>query len=96
MGTSMAAALAASLPVTQSAPAPAAPQYEEIPASMTSLIDVEAAIPVETIQLDALVCRAIIGRDTPTQLFVYLGRLEDHPTRVDVPSQQHPRPLARS
>ncbi|KZV77472.1 hypothetical protein PENSPDRAFT_2332 [Peniophora sp. CONT] len=67
MGTSMAAALAASLPVTQSAPAPTAPQYEEIPASMSSLVDVEASIPVETIQLDALVVSKIIQHASTSQ-----------------------------
>jgi hypothetical protein len=52
---SMAAALAASLPATQAAPTPSAPQYEAIPASMSKLIDVEAEIPVTSVQLDGLV-----------------------------------------
>ena len=55
MTTSMAAAIAASIPAPQSAPAPAAPVYEAIPASMSKVIDVEAEIPVTSVQLDALV-----------------------------------------
>ncbi len=55
MATSMAAALAASLPAPQSAPTPAAPIYEAIPASMSKVIDIEAEIPVTNIQLDGLV-----------------------------------------
>lgn len=51
----MAAAIAASLPAPQSAPAPAAPTYEAIPASMAKVIDIEADIPVTSVQLDGLV-----------------------------------------
>lgn len=52
---SMAAALAASLPAPQTAPTPAAPTYEAIPASMSKVIDIEADIPVTSVQLDGLV-----------------------------------------
>ena len=56
MATTMAETLAASLP----APAPAqatntAPVAESIPASMSKLIDIEAEIPIEVVQLDGLV-----------------------------------------
>lgn len=56
MTSTMAETLAASLP----APAPAqaasaAPVAESIPASMAKLIDIEAEIPIETVQLDGLV-----------------------------------------
>ena len=53
--TSMAAALAASLPAPQAAPAPSAPTYEAIPASMAKVIDIEADIPITSVQLDAMV-----------------------------------------
>ncbi|GJJ08848.1 hypothetical protein Clacol_003068 [Clathrus columnatus] len=61
----MAAALAASLPAPQAAPAPATPSYEAIPASMAKVIDTEGEIPIKNIQLDGLVVSKIIkhGRD---------------------------------
>jgi len=57
----MAETLAASLP----APAPtqttnAAPVAESIPASMSKLIDIEAEIPIEVVQLDGLVVSKIV------------------------------------
>ena len=52
---SMAAAIAASLPAPQSALAPTAPTYEAIPASMAKVIDIEADIPITSVQLDGLV-----------------------------------------
>lgn len=51
----MAATVAASIPAAQAAPAPAAPTYEAIPPSMSKVIDTEAEIPIETVQLDGLV-----------------------------------------
>ena len=51
----MAATLAASLPAPQAAPAPVAPAYEAIPASMSKVIDTEGEIPVTCVQLDGLV-----------------------------------------
>ncbi|KAF8843989.1 hypothetical protein BDN67DRAFT_944264 [Paxillus ammoniavirescens] len=64
----MAAALAASLPAPSSAPPPAAPVYEAIPASMSTAIDIEAEIPLTCVQLDALVVTKIVqhGRDAPS------------------------------
>ncbi|TFK57205.1 hypothetical protein OE88DRAFT_1620983 [Heliocybe sulcata] len=64
----MAEALAASLPVQQAAPAPAAPTYEAIPASMARVVDIEAEIPVESVQLDGLVVTKIIkhSREAPS------------------------------
>jgi translation initiation factor 3 subunit H len=54
--TSMAAALAATLPVAPtSSPAPSAPADESLPASMSKVVDIEAEIPTTTIQLDGLV-----------------------------------------
>ncbi|KAJ6604749.1 translation initiation factor 3 subunit 3 [Mycena vulgaris] len=58
--TSMAAALAASLPAPTAAPTPAAPTYEAIPASMSKVIDIEAEIPLQVVQLDGLVVTKII------------------------------------
>ncbi|KAL0951088.1 hypothetical protein HGRIS_007826 [Hohenbuehelia grisea] len=58
--TSMAAALAASLPAPEAAPAPAAPTYEAIPASMSKAIDIEAEIPLTCVQLDGLVVAKIL------------------------------------
>lgn len=52
---SMAAALAASLPVPAAAPAAPQPKYEAIPASMAKVIDIEADIPLTTVQLDGMV-----------------------------------------
>ncbi|RPD64939.1 hypothetical protein L227DRAFT_494887 [Lentinus tigrinus ALCF2SS1-6] len=63
----MAAALAATLPAPQSAPAPSAPTYEAIPASMAKVIDIEAEIPITSVQLDAIVVSKIIkhAREAP-------------------------------
>ncbi|KAL1951636.1 hypothetical protein VTO73DRAFT_785 [Trametes versicolor] len=58
--TSMAAALAASLPAPQAAPAPSAPTYEAIPASMAQVIDIEAEIHITSVQLDAIAVSKII------------------------------------
>ncbi|KIK71080.1 hypothetical protein GYMLUDRAFT_33206 [Collybiopsis luxurians FD-317 M1] len=57
---SMAAALAASLPAAPAAPTPAAPTYEALPPSMATLIDVEAEIPLQCVQLDGLVVSKIL------------------------------------
>jgi len=56
MATSMAAALAASLPAAPAASAAPVPTYEAIPASMAKVIDIEADIPLTSVQLDGLVC----------------------------------------
>ncbi|KDQ16746.1 hypothetical protein BOTBODRAFT_129656 [Botryobasidium botryosum FD-172 SS1] len=67
MSTSMAAALAATLPATQSnaptAPAPTA--SESIPPSMAKYVDIEAEIPITSVQLDGLVVMKIVkhGRE---------------------------------
>ncbi|KAH9944072.1 uncharacterized protein BXZ73DRAFT_87037 [Epithele typhae] len=65
--TSMAAALAASLPAPQSAPTPSAPSYEAIPASMAKVVDIEGEIPVTSVQLDAMVVSKIVkhAREAP-------------------------------
>lgn len=56
MATSMAAAIAASLPApTAAVPTAAKPTYEAIPASMSKIVDIEAEIPVTSVQLDAMV-----------------------------------------
>lgn len=56
MATTMAETLAASLPAPVAAqPASTAPVAESIPASMSKLIDIEAEIPIEAVQLDGLV-----------------------------------------
>ena len=59
--TSMAAAVAASIPAPQAAPTPSAPTYEAIPASMAKVIDIEAEIPITSVQLDAMVSRSILA-----------------------------------
>ncbi|KAF9481357.1 hypothetical protein BDN70DRAFT_540555 [Pholiota conissans] len=66
--TSMAAALAASLPVPSATAAAPAPTYEAIPASMAKVIDIEADIPLASVQLDALVVTKIIkhAREAPS------------------------------
>ena len=57
MATSMAAAIAASIPAAQApAAVPAAPIYETIPPSMAKVIDIEGEIPITKVQLDGLVC----------------------------------------
>ncbi|KAF9044789.1 hypothetical protein BDZ89DRAFT_1089736 [Hymenopellis radicata] len=64
---SMAAALAASLPAQSSTPAPSAPTYEAIPASMSEVIDIEASIPLNYVQLDGMVVSKILkhAREAP-------------------------------
>ncbi|KAF8198918.1 hypothetical protein BJ912DRAFT_874059 [Pholiota molesta] len=66
--TSMAAALAASLPAPSATTAAPAPTYEAIPASMAKVIDIEADIPLTSVQLDALVVTKIIkhAREAPS------------------------------
>ena len=51
----MAAAIAASLPTVQAAPAPVAPTQETLPASWNKNVDAEAEIPVANVQIDGLV-----------------------------------------
>ncbi|KAI3622551.1 eukaryotic translation initiation factor 3 subunit [Moniliophthora roreri] len=65
---SMAAAIAATLPSVAATPTPAAPTYEAIPASMSKVIDVEAEIPLTSVQLDGLVVSKIMkhARDSPS------------------------------
>ncbi|KAJ7225425.1 translation initiation factor 3 subunit 3, partial [Mycena pura] len=58
--TSMAAALAASLPAPTAAPTPVAPTYEAIPPSMSKVIDIEAEIPLQVVQLDGMVVTKIL------------------------------------
>ncbi|CAE6458918.1 unnamed protein product [Rhizoctonia solani] len=63
MATSMAAAIAATMPERQAAQttAPvAAVVHEAIPASMAKLMDVEAEIPLTTVELDGLVVMKIM------------------------------------
>ncbi|KAI0734536.1 hypothetical protein C8Q72DRAFT_806671 [Fomitopsis betulina] len=65
--TSMAAALAASLPAPSSAPAPTVPTYEAIPASMSKVIDLEGEIPLQSVQVDGLVVSKIIKHSRDAQ-----------------------------
>ncbi|KZT72742.1 hypothetical protein DAEQUDRAFT_684954 [Daedalea quercina L-15889] len=65
--TSMAATIAASLPAPSTAPAPAAPTYEAIPASMSKVIDLEGEIPLQCVQLDGLVVSKIIKHSRDAQ-----------------------------
>lgn len=75
MATSMAAALAASLPAPQAAPTPAAPTYEAIPASMSKAIDIEAEISVTSIQLDGMVVSKIIKHSSEAHSPIVHGLL---------------------
>jgi translation initiation factor 3 subunit H len=54
----MAEALAASIPAPQApVAAPVVTAAESIPASMAKLVDIDAEIPVRTVQLDGLVSK---------------------------------------
>jgi hypothetical protein len=53
---SMASALAALAPAVAAAPTQAAPTYEAIPSSMAKLVDIEADITLQSVQLDGMVC----------------------------------------
>ncbi|THH20639.1 hypothetical protein EW146_g764 [Bondarzewia mesenterica] len=75
MATSMAAALAASIPAPQAAPTPTAPTYEAIPASMSKVIDIEAEIPITSIQLDGMVVSKIIKHSSEAQSSIVHGLL---------------------
>lgn len=79
--TSMAAALAASLPAPSAAPIPVAPTHEAIPASMAKIIDEEAKIPLHTLQLDGLVRQ--FRKATKINLLDVItpGRYENYQTR---------------
>ncbi|KAG9102348.1 hypothetical protein FRC06_002066 [Ceratobasidium sp. 370] len=69
MATSMAAAIAATMPEKQSTPssAPAATAtHEAIPASMAKLMDVEAEIPLTSVELDGLVVMKIMKHSHET------------------------------
>jgi len=63
----MAAALAASLPAPQAAPAPFVPTHEAIPASMAKVIDIEADIPLKYVQLDGMVVSKIVKHSREAQ-----------------------------
>lgn len=63
MATSMAAAIAASIPASQAGPAPVQTTYEAIPPSMSKVIDIEGEIPINTVQLDALVSEHLSQRN---------------------------------
>jgi translation initiation factor 3 subunit H len=54
--TTMAAAVAASLPTVQAASTPIVPTQETIPAAWNKSIDAEAEIPITIVQIDGLVC----------------------------------------
>lgn len=73
----MAAALAASLPAPSAAPAAPAPTYEAIPASMAKVIDIEADIPLTSVQLDGLVCLSHVLFLIPNELGP-LGRVKNY------------------
>jgi translation initiation factor 3 subunit H len=66
--TSMAAALAASLPAPSAVTVAPTPTYEAIPASMAKVIDIEAEIPLTCVQLDGMVVTKIIkhAREAPS------------------------------
>ncbi|KAF8807478.1 hypothetical protein BYT27DRAFT_7138400 [Phlegmacium glaucopus] len=66
--TSMAAALAASLPAPSAVTVAPTPTYEAIPASMAKAIDIEAEIPLTCVQLDGMVVTKIIkhAREAPS------------------------------
>ncbi|PPQ71345.1 hypothetical protein CVT24_012086, partial [Panaeolus cyanescens] len=66
--TSMAAALAATLPSQNIVVAAPAPTHDAIPASMAKVIDIEAEIPLNCVQLDGMVVTKIIkhAREAPS------------------------------
>ncbi|KAJ3503159.1 hypothetical protein NLJ89_g8556 [Agrocybe chaxingu] len=66
--TSMAAALAASLPAPAAVTVAPTPTYEAIPASMAKAVDIEAEIPLTCVQLDGMVVTKIIkhAREAPS------------------------------
>ncbi|KAI0307800.1 hypothetical protein B0F90DRAFT_1807189 [Multifurca ochricompacta] len=67
----MAAAIAASLPAPQAVSTPAAPIHEPIPASMSKLIDIEAEIPLNLVQLEGLVVSKIVKHSSESHLSVH-------------------------
>jgi len=71
MATSMAAAIAASLPAPQASSAPVAPIHEPIPASMSKLIDIEAEIPLNVVRLEGLVVSKIIKHSSESHSSVH-------------------------
>lgn len=76
MATSMAAAIAASLPApTAATPSSVKPTYDAIPASMSKVIDIQAEIPITSVQLDAMVVSKIIkhGRESAFGTGTLLG-----------------------
>lgn len=63
MATSMAAAIAASLPApAAAAPIVSKPTYEAIPVSMSKMVDIEAEIPITSVQIDAMVIILFLNR----------------------------------
>ncbi|KAL5518821.1 hypothetical protein ACEPAH_504 [Sanghuangporus vaninii] len=67
MATSMAATIAASMPISQAPTAAVQTTYETIPPSMSKVIDIEAEIPITTVQLDALVVSKIVKHGSEVQ-----------------------------
>ncbi|KAG8936520.1 hypothetical protein FRC03_002510 [Tulasnella sp. 419] len=75
MATSMAAALAASLPATTAqTEAPVAPKAS-IPKTMAHAVDIEAEIPITRVQLDGLVATKIIKHSRESQPSTATGTL---------------------
>ena len=77
----MAAAIAASLPTVQAAPAPVAPTQENLPTSWNKSVDPEAEIPVTTVQIDGLVSLGIPCERT--------GSLNNNPPQVTTKIIKH-------
>lgn len=89
MAASLASRLAATLPTTQtSAPAASTPQTakETIPKSLAHAVDVEAEIPLESVQIDGLV--------RPLQTLVWLS--SNPPSKVITKIIKHGRDAQNS
>jgi len=88
MATSMAAAIAASLPAPQAASVPAAPVHEPIPASMSKLVDMEAEIPLNLVQLEGLVCPAVVAPHFACYRLWYYRSFRKSSNTAQNPTQQ--------
>ncbi|KAH8835219.1 hypothetical protein DL96DRAFT_1454914 [Flagelloscypha sp. PMI_526] len=71
----MAAAIAATLPTAAPVAAPAQPVEAQLPAFMAKLVDIEAEIPLTTVQLDGLVVSKILKHTGESSTAVTFGLL---------------------
>jgi len=88
MSTSMAAALAASLPAQSAVPAAPVQSHETVPQSMVKFLDIEGEIPIKCVQLDGMVRGAMHGRRDSHEFWQVVTKIIKH-ARQSPPHTAH-------